>query len=123
MQSWLQEWYDMSHEPMMNPGQMRQMERLASLSGAEFEVEFMQSMIKHHRQAIREGEMCLRRGYHDELLDLCENIIAAQRDEIAKLEQWLCDWYDRRIGQDACRLSGCARAHDCQTPPRPRPDP
>src|SRR3546814_19454212 len=89
MQSWLQEWYDMSHEPMMIPGQMRQMERLASLSGAEFEVEFMQSMIKHHRQALREGEMCLRLGYQDELLDLSANLIAHQRAQLPNQEPWL----------------------------------
>src|SRR3546814_12345371 len=83
MQSWLQEWYDMSHEPMMNPGQMRQMERLAPPSGAEFEVEFMQSMIKQPRQAIRDGEICLLRGDNDELLYLCENIIAAPRADLA----------------------------------------
>ncbi len=101
MQSWLQEWYGISHEPMMNPGQMRQMERLASLSGAEFEIEFMESMIKHHRMAIREGELCLRRASHEELLDLCENIIATQSGEIRQMEQWLCDWYDRCRGQAA----------------------
>src|SRR3546814_19971075 len=75
MQSWLQEWYDMSHEPMMKPGKMRQMERLASLSGAKFHVDFMQPMIKHHRPAIREGEICLRRGDPAARRDLGGNIL------------------------------------------------
>lgn len=48
MQSWLQEWYGISYEPQMTPGMMRQVEKLAELEGAEFEIEFMQSMIKHH---------------------------------------------------------------------------
>lgn len=95
MQGWLQDWYGMTHEPEMTPGQMRQMDKLAALSGAEFEVEFMESMIQHHRMAIREGEMCLDRADHDELKSLCENIIATQSAEIAQMQQWLCEWYDR----------------------------
>jgi uncharacterized protein (DUF305 family) len=88
----------MTHEPDMTPGEMRQMDKLASLSGAEFEIEFMETMIKHHRQAIIEGEMCLKRAYHDELKGLCENIIATQSAEIAQMQQWLCEWYDRCRG-------------------------
>jgi len=100
MQSWLADWYGVTHEPEMKPGDMRQMERLASLSGAEFEIEFMESMIKHHRKAIREGETCLREAYHDDLIGLCENIIATQSAEIAQMQQWLCQWYDRCRGRD-----------------------
>lgn len=75
MQGWLQDWYGVTHEPEMTRGDMRQMEKLASLDGAEFEIEFMESMIGHHRKAIREGEQCLRRADHPELVDLCQNII------------------------------------------------
>lgn len=99
MQTWLQDWYGVSHEPEMTAGDMRQMEKLAALDGAEFEIEFMESMIRHHRKAISEGEQCLRRAYHPELLELCENIIEAQSAEIAQMDQWLCDWYDRCKGR------------------------
>lgn len=101
MQSWLQDWYDIIHEPEMKPGDMRRMDRLASLDGEEFEIEFMESMIRHHRKAIREGEQCLRRAYHPGLLDLCENIIQTQSAEIVRLEQWLCEWYERCKGRNA----------------------
>lgn len=101
MQAWLQDWYGITHEPEMKPGDMRQMEKLAALDGAEFEIEFMESMIRHHRKAIIEGEQCLRRAYHPELLDLCRNIIATQSAEIAQMEQWLCEWYDRCKGRHA----------------------
>lgn len=101
MQAWLQDWYGITHEPEMKPGDMRQVERLASLAGAEFEIEFMESMIKHHRTAIREGETCLRQAYHPELIELCQNIIATQSAEIAQMEQWLCEWYDRCRGREA----------------------
>lgn len=93
MQSWLQAWYGVSYAPEMSRGDMRRMEKLASLSGAEFEIAFMETMIRHHAQAIREASTCLERAYHTELLDLCENIIVAQTMEIQLMRTWLCDWY------------------------------
>ena len=64
-----------------------------SLSGAEFEIAFMEMMIKHHEAAIREGERCLDRAYHAELRSLCEDIIETQSAEIAQMQTWLCEWY------------------------------
>lgn len=95
MQSWLQDWYSVSHEPEMKPGDERKVEKLAALSGARFEIRFMKSMIRHHRKALVEAEGCLDRAFHAELRDLCEGIIEAQRAEIAMMQTWLCEWYDR----------------------------
>ncbi|HWO94744.1 MAG TPA: DUF305 domain-containing protein [Dehalococcoidia bacterium] len=93
MQGWLQEWYGISYAPEMTPGAMKQMEKLAALSGAEFEIAFMEMMIKHHAKAVKEGERCVERVYHEELRELCENIIATQTAEIVLMESWLCEWY------------------------------
>jgi uncharacterized protein (DUF305 family) len=93
MQSWLSSWYGISYSPQMKPGDMRMMERLASLSGAEFEIEFMQMMIKHHLKAIREASKCVERAFHPELRGLCENIITTQAAEIEQMRTWLCQWY------------------------------
>jgi uncharacterized protein (DUF305 family) len=94
MQAWLAAWYGIAPaHPMMNPGHEKQMQRLASLSGAEFEIEFMRQMIRHHRGAIVEASHCLNRAYHDELLTLCANIIEAQLAEIRMMQSWLCSWY------------------------------
>lgn len=105
MQGWLADWYGVSHEPEMKPGDMRQMTRLAALSGAEFEVEFMESMTRHHRTAIREAEKCLRREAHPDLDDLCSTIIETQSAEIVWMKQWLCQWYDR-CGHQGRREAG-----------------
>lgn len=94
MQSWLADWYGVSHEPEMTPGMMAQMDRLASLEGDRFEITFMKRMIRHHWQAIVEGEGCLDRAWHPELKSLCSDIIAAQAAEIRQMQAWLCDWYD-----------------------------
>jgi uncharacterized protein (DUF305 family) len=94
MQAWLATWYGVEfYIPMMKPGQEKQMERLASLAGAQFEIEFMQEMIRHHRGAIVEASQCLKRAYHDALLDMCANIIEAQLAEIRQMQSWLCSWY------------------------------
>jgi uncharacterized protein (DUF305 family) len=93
MQAWLQAWYGITYEPEMKPGAMRQVERLAALSPAEFEIEFMKRMIRHHAMAVREGEHCLGRAYHAELLHMCHNIVQTQRQEIDLMQSWLCAWY------------------------------
>jgi uncharacterized protein (DUF305 family) len=74
---------------------MQELEMLASLAGAEFEIEFMRSMIRHHEKAITEAESCLDHASHDELLGLCANIVATQSAEIEQMESWLCHWYGR----------------------------
>ena len=93
MQSWLQEWYGISYEPQMKPGDMQQMEKLAATSGEEFEIMFMEMMIKHHEKAIKQATICTDRAYHDELVNMCENIIATQQAEIEQMQTWLCEWY------------------------------
>ena len=91
MQSWLQSWYSISYEPDVK--MTGQMKRLMSLSGEMFEIEFMQMMIRHHAQAVKEGEHCLQKAYHAELKQLCQNIVVSQAAEIRQMQSWLCQWY------------------------------
>ena len=110
MQAWLQSWYGVSHEPEMTNGEMQQIERLASLSSARFELTFMEMLIRHHRKAISEAGRCLERAYQPALRGMCQNIIATQSAELAQLETWLCAWYDRCGGRGAS-ASGAAPKH------------
>ena len=89
MQSWLQEWYGISYEPQMKPGDMQEMEKLAATSGEEFEIMFMEMMIKHHAKAIKQATQCTERAYHDALVDMCEDIITTQQAEIEQMQTWL----------------------------------
>lgn len=95
MQSWLQQWYGVTYQPTMKPGDQKMIDRMASMSGAEFEIAFMEMMIEHHEKAIAEAERCLDRAAHPELRTLCRNIIRTQSAEIAQMETWLCQWYGR----------------------------
>ena len=91
MQSWLQDWYGVSHTPEMKDG--GQMAKLMSLEGEEFEIAFMKMMVRHHRTAVKEGLKCVEKAEHRELISLCEEMVAAQRREIQQMESWLCQWY------------------------------
>jgi uncharacterized protein (DUF305 family) len=94
MQTWLEEWYGVQYEPQMTKGGQKQMARLAQSSGKEFEIEFMQEMIKHHSRAIVAAEQCQKRAYHPELIELCENMEWTQTEEIHLMSDWLCEWYN-----------------------------
>ena len=93
MQTWLEDWYGIDYEPEMSPGIRKEMERLAELEGAEFEIAFMEMMIRHHEAAVREGLHCAERAYHPELVRLCQNIVRTQTAEIELMQGWLCEWY------------------------------
>jgi uncharacterized protein (DUF305 family) len=94
MQGWLEEWYGITHEPVMKRGAEKKMEQMGEMEGEEFEIEFMTMMIRHHEKAVREGIHCQARAYHEELIELCEDIVETQAAEIALMESWLCDWYE-----------------------------
>lgn len=95
MQSWLQSWYGISHQPNMKKPEMAQMERLEALNGRAFEIAFMEMLTQHHGQAIRETEQCVSLAKHGELKDLCELMHKTQKSEVAKLNDWLCQWYQK----------------------------
>jgi len=93
MQGWLGDWYGVTYAPEMRmDGRMK---RLMSASGGEFEVLFMESMIRHHTRAVREAQACQERAYHPELVQMCDDIESVQVREIETMSAWLCEWYDR----------------------------
>lgn len=94
LQSWLRDWYGIAdYQPKMTAGEMKQMEKLRALSGAEFEIAFMRQMIRHHQRAIQMAANSTERAYHPELVNMCEEIIEMQSAEIAQLRAGLCQWY------------------------------
>jgi hypothetical protein len=54
-----------------------------------YEIDFLQDMIDHHHMAVMTGEMCVEKALHEELRALCQEIVAAQSQEIATMQFWL----------------------------------
>ena len=99
MRQWRQSWYGTSSSStlpgmmsggmmgsgMMNRDQMRQM------MGANADVDrmFLQMMIPHHEAAITMAQRALTQAEHPELKTLAQDIITAQRAEIAEMQGYL----------------------------------
>lgn len=60
---------------------------------AEFEVQFLKTMTDHHTMAVGMAAICVGKAVHDELRDMCHQIIADQSREIVTMESWLIFWY------------------------------
>lgn len=93
LQEWLQSWYGITHVPDMTPGMQQQMDRLAQLSGADFEMTFLKTMIRHHWGAVVASSVCVDAAYHPELVNMCADVIEMQVAEITLMRTWLCEWY------------------------------
>lgn len=84
-----------------------------------FEIDFMKTMIDHHFGGVKMAELCAGRTIHAELKTMCDQIKAAQTEEIAKMRGWLKTWYgidheprlDRKAQrqvEELSRLTGAA---------------
>ncbi|MFD8563590.1 DUF305 domain-containing protein [Streptosporangium canum] len=58
----------------------------------EADVTFAQTMITHHKQAVKMAELAEERAKNPEVKDLAAKIKAAQEPEIATMTGWLSEW-------------------------------
>jgi uncharacterized protein (DUF305 family) len=65
------------------------MASLTTLSGAEFDREWLTMMIEHHEGAIEMAESEISDGSNPDVVEMARNIVTTQRDEIARMEQLL----------------------------------
>ena len=93
IQGWLKEWYGEPSVPHKTEQSMSDLEHLASLSGSEFEQQFMEHMSGHHMVALENSAECLLRTSHSALTNLCGEMIRTQVVEIQMMRRWLCQWY------------------------------
>ncbi len=99
MQVWLDQWYGLQHDPVMDDEGMHQLEMLDGATGEDFEIMFMTMMIAHHHGAVKVVVPCSERADHEELADLCAGMHDMQLEEIVQMETWLCEWYGICGGQ------------------------
>lgn len=86
--------------PIVQPGAPGQPSRqinaeeaadLASVRYSEADVQFMQDMIAHHRQAVDMAALVEERTNRDSLHDMAQRVALSQEDEISFMEGWLSD--------------------------------
>lgn len=83
----------------MPMGNMMGMDHSAMMVSSERE--FVAGMIPHHQEAVDTATELLERGGSTEAIrTLAEEIIAAQKTEIAMLKQWHLDWYGEEYEVD-----------------------
>jgi uncharacterized protein (DUF305 family) len=97
--AWLMQWEDAqgsdsaghdSHGvPMAGMVDKPTMDKLQSLSGAEFDRLWLTSMIDHHRGAIAMAQYEVAHGRNADVLYLARSIIASQQAEIDRMKQML----------------------------------
>ncbi|MEK9178628.1 MAG: DUF305 domain-containing protein, partial [Patescibacteria group bacterium] len=83
------------HEQMMGDSEMSMtgmVNSLKNLSGEEFDRVFIEQMIPHHQGAIDMAELALENAFHQEIKDLANDIIEAQKSEINTMKQWQTSW-------------------------------
>ena len=95
LQSWLEEWYGVSYEPRMQPGDERMMEKLAALSPEEFEMEFLEMFSRHHWIIIHRSISVARDAIHEPLEEMARNIVTNQYADVERMRTWLCEWYGK----------------------------
>lgn len=93
LRTWLQEWYGIEYAGEIVPSAQQDIRRLAELSGATFEDEFLTDFSKHHLRIIKESEKAVRKVYHDQLRVLAQSIITAQSESVIQMQTWDCQWY------------------------------
>lgn len=80
---------------------MAQMDHSADMSmdlgpqDESFDLRFIDAMIPHHEGAVIMAEEVLQKSSRPELQQLARDIIAAQQQEIAQMQEWRSRWYPK----------------------------
>lgn len=96
MTGWLKSWHNETPGSMDKvPGMdkmMADMKTLENAKNADFDRMFLQMMIPHHEGAVSMSELVEKRT---ELRKLAQNIIKAQKAEIAEMKSWEKTWFKK----------------------------
>lgn len=69
------------------------MESSPNAASAPYDLQFLDTMIAHHRGAVDMAGPCSARAQHAEVKTLCANIISSQQKEIADMKAWRDKWF------------------------------
>ena len=99
MRSWRGKWFP-GAAPAINmemagmSDSMKDMDttRLSSLTGSEFDLEFVKQMTPHHEGAVIMAKEALERSQKAEIKNLATSIIRDQEAEIKQMREWRAVW-------------------------------
>ena len=57
-----------------------------------YDIRWIDAMISHHQGAIDMANDALKKSQNTDIINLCNAIIQAQSEEIAKLNTWRAQW-------------------------------
>lgn len=69
-----------------------EMQSLMTAEGEEFDLMFIDMMIRHHEGAIESSQDVLADGQSPQVADLAEDIVAEQESEIEQMREWESQW-------------------------------
>ncbi|HVM19504.1 MAG TPA: DUF305 domain-containing protein [Egibacteraceae bacterium] len=83
-----------AHDMENMDGQMdaSEMTALEQSGGQEFDLMFLDMMIRHHQGAVDMAEQVIDEGENAQVADLANRIIDAQQAEIQQMEVWREEW-------------------------------
>ncbi len=83
----------MHSESSMDSSMEHMTDALKGKTGDEFDQAFLTEMIVHHEGAVAMAELALQNANRQEIKDLSQAIISAQKTEITQMNSWLSEWY------------------------------
>jgi len=107
----LQEWlasrglapYDPQQDP--NRGKETDLERLARIRGARFDLEFLTVMTARHRAGSKLAATEVREGSVPEVRELAQQLLAERQDQIGKMQAWRRAWSRADANHSTARAS------------------
>jgi len=93
LQSWLSTWYGIDHVPSLGNPDQRVLSNLSSLEEGDFEIAYLEAMVKEYTTSVRVETHCYGRASTTALIDFCFNMQLAHSQDIDQMNSWLCNWY------------------------------
>jgi uncharacterized protein (DUF305 family) len=91
----------------MSPGPANDAGANASMpSKASYDEQFLDTMAKHHEEAVKMAQLADSRSAHDQLKQMAKKTLENQNAEIAQLRNWKEQWYPDKGSAVNMKLPG-----------------
>ncbi len=116
LQGWLNERGLAPYDPQQDPNSRKasDLERLARIRGARFDLEFLTVMTARHRAGSKLAATEVREGSVPEVRELAQQLLAEHQDQIGKMQAWRRAWAKADANHSTARASAGAVDHRWQ---------